>query len=182
MLLDFMGITCAGAIALKMSAFNESFKAAFPFSSLLAKTPGGVQTKVLGTEFTVKAYAQSNEVQVMVRSGIVQVSDSTHILDTLRTNQQLSYRQQEHIAKRTEGALQDWRTGDIVLNNAPFTEVARILENRYGLQVVYNTKMVSAYTFTLHISKQITATELLAILKDISGLQYEINNGKVTIH
>ena len=153
-----------------------------PQHPFVVKTPGGVQTKVLGTEFTVKAYPQSNEVQVMVRSGIVQVSDGARILDTLRANQQLSYRQQEHATKRTEGIMDDWRTGNSALNNAPFTEVARMLENRYGLQVIYKAKDVAAYRFTLHISKQTTAADMLEMLKDISGLQYELNNGKVIIH
>ena len=162
-----------------MAFFSVRKDAQHPF---LVKTPSGVQAKVLGTEFTVKAYSQSNEVQVMVKSGIVQVSDGTHILDTLRANQQLNYRQQEHISKRTEGALQDLRTGDLVLSNAPFTEVARVLENRYGLQVKYNTKEVEVYSFTLHIGKQTTAAGMLEMLKDISGLPYEINNATVTIH
>jgi ferric-dicitrate binding protein FerR (iron transport regulator) len=153
-----------------------------PHHPFLVKTPKGVQTKVMGTEFTVKAYTQSTDVQVMVKSGIVQVSDNDRILDTLRANQQLSYRQTEHTIKRTEGILDDWRTGEIALQHAPFTEVARLLEKRYGLQVIYNAKDVEAYNFTLHISKQTTAADMLEMLKDISGLAYELNNNKVTIH
>ena len=153
-----------------------------PQHPFLVKTPSGLQTKVLGTEFTVKAWTQSTDVQVMVRSGIVQVADDARILDTLKANQQLSYQQAEHTIKRTESILDDWRTGDIALKNAPFTEVARILEKRYGLQVVYNAKEVGAYSFTIHISKQTTAADLLEMLKEISGLAYERNNNKVTIH
>jgi ferric-dicitrate binding protein FerR (iron transport regulator) len=148
----------------------------------LVKTPGGVQTKVLGTEFTVKAYTQSEEVQVMVSEGIVQVSDSTHVLGILKVNQQLSYRLHAHATKRTEGTLEDWRTGDIVLNNAPFAEVARILETRYGLQVAFNAGNVATYRFNLRISKNTAAADMLEMLKDISGLAYTLNDNKVTIH
>lgn len=148
----------------------------------LVKTPGGVQTKVLGTEFTVKAYTQSNEVQVMVSEGTVQVSDSNHILGILTANQQISYQQHAHVTKRTEGALEDWRAGDIVLNNAPFAEVARVLENRYGLQVAYNAADIASYRFTLRISKNTVVADMLEILKDISGLAYTLNGNKVTIH
>ncbi|HEY8894793.1 MAG TPA: FecR domain-containing protein [Niastella sp.] len=162
-----------------MAFFSVQKNAQLPF---LVKTPRGVQTKVLGTEFTVKAYTHAKEIQVMVTSGIVQVSDSTGILGILKADQQLSYRQETHVTQRTDGVLDDWRTGDIALRNASFSEVARILETRFGLQVVYNEKAVAAYSFTLRIKNNTTAAEMLEMLKEISGLSYELNNGKVIIH
>jgi transmembrane sensor len=148
----------------------------------LVKTANGVQAKVLGTQFTVKAYTQSEEVQVMVSEGIVQVADSAVVLGILKANQQLSYQQNVHITKRTEGVPADWRTGDLFLNNASFSEVVRILENHYGLQVTFNAEAVAAYRFNLRISKNTTAAEMLEMLKDISGLVYTLKDNKVTIH
>jgi ferric-dicitrate binding protein FerR (iron transport regulator) len=162
-----------------MAFFSVRKYAKQPF---LVKTPDGVQAKVLGTEFTVKAYSQSEEVQVMVSSGTVQVSDSSRILGVLTANQQISYQQHVHATKRTEGALEDWRTGGHTFNNASFAEVARILENRYSLHVVYNAASVASFRFNFRISKHTSALEMLEMLKDISGLAYTLNNNKVTIH
>jgi len=162
-----------------MAFFSVRKNAQLPF---LVKTLRGVQTKVLGTEFTVKAYTQANEVQVMVTSGIVQVADSTGLLGTLKADQQLSYQPKAHITKLTEGKLDDWRTGNIALRNASFAELVHILENRFGLQVVYNERSVAAYSFTLRIDEHTTAAGLLEILKEISGLAYEYHNGKIIIH
>jgi transmembrane sensor len=162
-----------------MAFFSVRKNAKLPF---LVNTQSGVQTKVLGTEFTVKAYAQSKEVQVMVSSGIVQVSDSTGVLGILKANQQLSYGQDAHITKRTEGKLEDWRSGDITLKNASFVEIVRILKNRYGLKVEFNAEDVASYRFNLRISKNSSAAEILEMLKDISGLAYTLNDNKVTIH
>lgn len=162
-----------------MAYFAVQKNASQPF---LVKTPGGVQTKVLGTAFTVKAYRQSKEVQVMVSSGIVEVSDSTGVLGILKADQQLSYGQEAHSTKRTEGKLEDWRTGDIVLKNASFTELVRILEKRYDLHVVFNSASVASMRFTLRISNNTTAAELLETLKDISGLAYTLSDNRVTIH
>jgi ferric-dicitrate binding protein FerR (iron transport regulator) len=162
-----------------MAFFSVRKHAKLPF---LVKTPGGVQTKVLGTEFTVKAYTQSDEVQVMVSEGTVQVSDSTYILGILTANQQISYLQHAHGAKRTEGALEDWRAGGRTFSNASFAEVARILETRYGLQVAFNAADVASYRFNFRISKHTSALEMLEMLKDISGLAYTFNDNKVTIH
>ncbi|MCS3802270.1 FecR family protein [Niastella sp. OAS944] len=162
-----------------MAFFSVRKNAQLPF---VVKTLRGVQTKVLGTEFTVKAYTQEEEVQVMVTSGIVQVSDSAGMLGILKADQQLSYQPKAHITKLSEGKLDDWRTGNIALRDASFAELARIMENRFGLQVVYNERSVAAFRFTLRINEQTTAEDLLEMIKDISGLLYEYNNGKVIIH
>jgi transmembrane sensor len=161
-----------------MAFFSVRKNAKQPF---LVKAPGGLQTKVLGTGFTVKAYAQTKEVQVMVSSGIVEVSDSTGVLGILKADQQLSYGQ-DAPTKRTEGKLEDWRTGDLALKNASITEIARILEKRYGMHVVYNTADVASMRFTLRISNHTSAADLLEMLKDISGLAYTLNGNTVTIH
>ena len=162
-----------------MAFFSVRKHAKQPF---LVKTPGGVQAKVLGTRFTVKAYTQSEEVQVMVSEGTVQVSDSTHILGILTANQQISYLQHAHATKRTDGTLEDWRTGGLVFDNASFAEIARILKNRYGLQVLYNAASVATLRFNFRISKYTTAVEMLEMVKDISGLGYTLNDKIVTIH
>jgi ferric-dicitrate binding protein FerR (iron transport regulator) len=162
-----------------MAFFSVQEQAAHPF---IVNLPGGVQAKVLGTGFTVKKYRQSEEVQIMVSTGAVQVSDSTGILGVLKTGQQLSYQQAAHTTTRTEGTPEDWRTGNLTISNASFAEVARILENRYGLHVTYNAANVATYRFTLRISKETTVAEVLEMLKDISGLEYTLANDKVTVH
>jgi ferric-dicitrate binding protein FerR (iron transport regulator) len=162
-----------------MAFFSVQQQTEHPF---IVNVAGGVQAKVLGTAFTVKAYLQSEDVQVMVTSGAVQVSDSTGILGMLKAGQQLSYLLASHTATRTEGMPEDWRTGDLSISNASFAEVARILENRYSLQVVFNDTTVASYRFTLRIGKQASAAEVLEMLKDISGLTYTLDNGKVTVH
>lgn len=162
-----------------MAFFSVQQQAEHPF---IVNVPGGVQAKVLGTGFTVKAYRQSEDVQVMVSSGAVEVSDSTGVLGILKAGQQLSYLPGAHTTTRTEGIQEDWRTGNLAISNASFAEVARILENRYSLQTTFNAADVASYRFTLRISKQATAAEVLEMLKDISGLEYTLSNGKVTVH
>lgn len=162
-----------------MAFFSVQQQAEHPF---IVNVPGGVQAKVLGTGFTVKAYRQLEDVQVMVSSGAVEVSDSTGVLGILKAGQQLSYLPGVHTVTRSEGIQEDWRTGNLAISNASFAEVARILENRYGLQIAFNAADVASYRFTLRISKQATAAEVLEMLKDISGLEYTLSNGMVTVH
>jgi transmembrane sensor len=162
-----------------MAFFSVQQQAKHPF---IVKVTGGVQAKVLGTGFTVKKYSQSEAVQIMVSSGAVQVSDSTGVLGVLKAGEQLSYQQALHTATRTAETPEDWRTGNMVISNASFAEVARILENHYGLQVTFNAAKVASLRFTLRISKETAVTEVLEILKDISGLEYTLDHNKLTVH
>lgn len=162
-----------------MAFFSVQQQTEHPF---IVKAPGGVKAKVLGTGFTVKKYRQSDEVQIMVSSGAVLVSDSTHTLGILKAGQQLSYQQTAHTTTRTDETPEDWRTGNLTISNASFAEVARILENHYGLQVTFNAAKVASYRFTLRISKQSTVAEVLEMLKDISGLEYTLADNKLTVH
>lgn len=162
-----------------MAFFEVKQQTKHPF---IVSIPGGLQAKVLGTGFTVRKYAQSENVAIMVSSGAVQVTDSTGVLGILKAGQQLHYQLVDHAATRTEGVIEDWRDGNLAISNASFQEVARILENHYGLQVVFNAANVASYRFTLRINKQDTAADVLEMLKDISGLEYTFTGNKVTIH
>ncbi|SHM76024.1 FecR family protein [Chitinophaga sp. CF418] len=162
-----------------MAFFEVKQQTDYPF---IVSVPGGIQAKVLGTGFTVRKYAQSENVAIMVSSGAVQVTDSAGMSSILKAGQQLHYQLTDHIATRTEGDVEDWRDGNLAISDASFQEVARILENRYGLQVTFNAANVASYCFTLRINKQDTAADVLEMLKDISGLEYTFTGNKVIIH
>lgn len=162
-----------------MAFFSVSRQTELPFT---VNTPGGLQVKVLGTAFTVKAYRGLQDMQVSVTSGAIQVSDSTGVLGVLKADQQILYHQDTRKAIRSTGPEDDWRTGNMELNDAPFAEVARILENRYGLQVAFNNEDIARYRFNLRINRQAGAEEILEMLQDISGLDYTFENGRITVY
>ncbi|NML40279.1 DUF4974 domain-containing protein [Chitinophaga sp. G-6-1-13] len=161
-----------------LAYFSVAPGASQPFT---VSTPAGIQTKVLGTEFSVKAYQGVGYIQVSVRSGKVQVADSAAVLGVLEAGQQIVYQLGTHTATRGEGPVDDWRNGDLTLLDASFTEVARILQNHYGVQVSYDTAMMAAYRFNLRIAAKTPLAEALDMLKDLSGMTYTLSNDRVTI-
>jgi len=162
-----------------MAFFSVQQQAAHPF---IVHIPGHVKVKVLGTAFTVKKYSQSENAEIIVSSGAVQVSDSTGVLGILKGGQQISYQETSHTVTRTADIPEDWRSGTVALSNASFAEVARILENYYGLKVTSDITKVSSYRFNFRINKQTTAVDVLEMLKDISGLEYTLIDNQVTVH
>ncbi|RAJ76615.1 ferric-dicitrate binding protein FerR (iron transport regulator) [Chitinophaga dinghuensis] len=152
--------------------------ASHPF---IVSTTAGIQAKVLGTEFSVKAYNGLPNVTIHVESGAVQVSDSTQVLGVLKAGQQIEYQLGTHTAIRNEGIEDNWRQGSLTLQNVTFAEVARILHNRYQVEVLYDSAIVSPYRFNLRIDSKTTLEEVMEMLKDLSGMTYTLSNGQVKI-
>lgn len=161
-----------------MAYFTVAKGASHPFT---VSTPAGIQAKVLGTEFTVKAYESVPYIQVAVREGVVQVSDSNAVIGTLKAGQEIVYQLDAHTATRTDGPVNDWRKGNLTLLNSSFTEVARILQNRYQAKVTFDTAMMAPYRFNLQINEQTSLEDMMEILKALSGMTYTLSNGQVTV-
>ncbi|MBV8252032.1 MAG: FecR domain-containing protein [Chitinophaga sp.] len=163
-----------------LAHFSVAPGASHPF---IVSTDAGVQAKVLGTEFSVKAYHGLAFIQVNVESGMVQVSDSNQVLGVLKAGQEVIYQLATQTATRNEGIQQDdtWRQGGLTLQNVSFAEVVRMLQNRYQVEVVYDREMMSPYRFNLQIDKNTPLEEVMEMLKDLSGMTYTLSNGRVTI-
>lgn len=161
-----------------LAYFAVAPAASYPFT---VSTASGIVAKVLGTEFSVKAYHGLQDIQVYVSVGMVQVSDSNHVLGVLEAGQQIVYQQATHTATRLDEQVDDWRQGSLLLQHVSFGEVARILQNRYQIRVTYDTAMMSSYRFNLRITDKASLDEVLEMLKDLSGMTYTLHDGQVTI-
>ncbi len=161
-----------------LAHFSVAPGASHPF---IVSTTAGIQAKVLGTAFSVKAYNGLPSITVHVESGAVQVSDSSQILGVLKAGQQVIYQLETRTAIRNEGIQDNWRQGSLTLQNVTFAEVARILHNRYQVEVVYDSAIVSPYRFNLQIDNKTTPEDVMEMLKDLSGMTYTLSNGRVKI-
>lgn len=161
-----------------LAYFTVKSAASHPFT---VSTASGLAVKVLGTEFSVKAYKGVSDIQVSVGSGRVQVSDSSHVLGVLEAGQQIVYQLTTKTAIREEGQLEDWRAGSLQLNHVSFAEVARILQDLYQVPVSYDAALMSSYRFNIRIAKDASLNDVLETLKDLSGMTYTLQDGRVSI-
>lgn len=144
-------------------------------------TPDEVQVEVLGTEFSVSDRGEHN--QVVLASGKVQVSIASQA--SRQHGKQVVMRpgQLVEISEKTRGitrkevdpqAYLAWIHNKLVFDNTSLAEIARLLSQDYGYQVVFADKKLAelrltasfevtnlnnlletlAETFNLHIEKQ----------------------------
>ena len=143
-----------------------------------------VQTEVLGTSFSVKAYRSLPEVMVKVASGKVQVRDSLRILDYVFPNEQLTYRfATGHFEKKsvTADEIMGWRSRQLVFYRASFQEIALAVENRYQVKMDYNPLDVAHLQLTLKASSDWSLEQILDMLTTLSSTHYSLYNQHVKI-
>lgn len=143
-----------------------------------------VQTEVLGTSFSIKAYHSLPVVKVKVATGKVQVRDSLRILDYVFPNEQLTYRfATGHFEKKSVEAdeIMGWRSRQLVFYRASFQEIALAIENRYQVKLDYNPRDVAHLQLTLKASSDWSLEQVLDMLATLSNTHYALYDQHVKI-
>ncbi|WP_294079068.1 FecR family protein [Proteiniphilum sp. UBA5384] len=152
-----------------------------PGRPFIVHTPDGMNARVLGTSFNIKAYHQLESQVVSVKTGCVQVSNETGEKVLLDVNQKAIFHAatQQITAGLTDGtAAADWRSGLIVLEHVGMNELAFRLKQYYGVEVVNKavSEEMEIYT-SFHIS-----TPLEHVVKNVAnvfGVFYKIENNTI---
>ena len=153
-----------------------------------------VTTKVLGTSFTIKAHPGEKNITVAVKTGKVSVythqaksKAPSHSNETILTpNQQVVYNRKDNKVSRMLVAdpqaivpaeeIQKWH-----FEEASVTEIFTALEKIYGVDIVFNEKLLSSCTLTTSISDGPIFKRLDIICKAI-GTTYTVEETQIVIN
>ncbi|HYH57029.1 MAG TPA: FecR domain-containing protein, partial [Anseongella sp.] len=151
----------------------------------------GIQTRVLGTSFNVQAYKGQKAMRVVVLTGKVEVSAPRDAKGgekekvVLQASQMATYTHSEKQLNRTEvpdvEQYTAWKTGRLIFNQTPMSEVALRLEQEFGLKIKMENSAIERCKITGRFDKsQSAGLTLEAICKSIEA-RYRIENGTVFI-
>ncbi|TZF83882.1 DUF4974 domain-containing protein [Pedobacter sp. BS3] len=148
---------------------------------------GDIQTAVLGTTFKVRAFDNENRTTVSVATGKVQVSQlqagQTRVLGLLTPGEQIQWNAETGTAQKTEirtTDLQKWKQGELVFRNVRMDSLCKELERNYNVQIVFANPRIAAYRISASF-EQISITDVMKILGNTAGINYQINNGIITL-
>jgi len=145
-----------------------------------------VRTRVLGTSFNINSYETLNKAAVTVATGRVQVSTPAKVLGVITPGLQVSYsilNGSYQIDKSDASQAHSWTTGQTILSNAPFEEVALAIKNVYGTQLISQNKTAVHYKYNLHINTTHTLDETMKIICSVHQNTYKRrNNNEVIIY
>lgn len=142
---------------------------------------GNIHTAVLGTAFNIQFYKKLSNIRVTVVRGKVEVGSQKESYGMLIRNQQLEVR--PHLQKRVllnvdAGKVADWKNNLVNLYNVPFDELALRIGNSFNVHVNYSHDQANKLT-TIHYSSAYRLEDVLRMIADIHGLNYQINGKEV---
>jgi transmembrane sensor len=148
-------------------------------------------TKVLGTSFNVKAYAEDKNVTVKVNSGKVTVfkKDKEKNLEPetkgllLVPNQQVIFSKLEESLERTlvdKPVILDKQSEefDYSYRNTSVIKILKQLEKAYGVELIYNEKAIINCSITTNLN-QLPLFEKLDLIAIAIDAKYKVIDGKV---
>lgn len=156
-----------------------------------------IVTKVLGTSFTVKAFDNDKEVKVMVKTGKVNViqqkslniKDITNKADlggiSLTANQQATYQREEHKLIKAELVKPQFlalsnNTQSFTFKSTPISEVFVQLSQAYGIEIVFDEKVMSKCTFTATLGTEPLDEKMKWICAAIDA-DYQVSGGRIFV-
>ncbi len=124
---------------------------------------GGTQVKVLGTSFNVRAYPGAETVEVVVKTGKVEVTgknskiaDTANAIFLVKGDKGTFYNETKSLVKSVNTNINflAWKTNDIVFNETPLNEVVKCLEKVYHIEIRLNDAEIEKLPLTAHFNKK----------------------------
>ncbi|MFT3995563.1 MAG: DUF4974 domain-containing protein [Dysgonomonas sp.] len=143
-----------------------------------------ISLTVLGTEFNVKAYTDERETIATLASGSIQVVTNDNKAYIMKPDEQLIYNNITKETKLHEVPANDisiWRDGYIVFNNTPLDEILHIVERRYNVTFDIQGRKLANDTYSLKFKNSTPLDEVLAVLSDIVGFTYRVDNNRKVV-
>jgi transmembrane sensor len=145
---------------------------------------GHVTTKVVGTAFNIRAYANQPDVIVSVKRGKVQVSKNDTLVATLIKGQEVTVTaaiQQPEIQTTKESRVADWTAGQLSYTSRPFGDILHDLERNYNVTINLTANDLEQEVVTTSFRRDIGVEEALDILCELTNTQLKKEKGKYQI-
>ena len=144
-----------------------------------------LNVEVLGTRFNLFAYPEIGQIATTLEEGAVQVrlQDEEGKTFHLVPDEQLVYYIESgsvDVRKVVSADYSDWREGGLLFDNYSFTDIIRILQRTYGLDIHLQTSAYNKNLLTVHFNKNESVENIFMLLKElIPGLEYKIDGKSI---
>lgn len=142
---------------------------------------GNLKTTVLGTSFNIKAWPEDEDVSVTVTKGKVKVGNENKVLGTVVQNQQLTFvKLKANIIRKEVDARKhlSWKEQDLLLDDVTISEVAKLLEDRYDVEITCEEELIQPERFTITILKNESLEHVLLSICEFNNASYQYEKDK----
>ena len=149
-------------------------------------TAGDVRTRVLGTSFNVKAYADEDDVLATLFTGRVEVAPIRDLARrvVLSPGRQADWNARAGRMEVSEVDLRHaaaWRRGMFIFDSEKIGDITRQIERWYGVHFVYRIPNKDAYTFNGYFNRDDSLQLILDEFSYIGNLEFQIKQDTVYV-
>lgn len=146
-----------------------------------------LDVQALGTVFTVESYPDGFYTTATLEEGSIQIDTKgkEHLTSILKPNDQLVYSHKDHTIHihQVDAALYGMeRNGYLIFENVSFNQLMASLERRFNIVIHYNSQKYAGDYYNVKFAPKETLTDVLAILKQLVGLNYQVKGNVVIIN
>ncbi|WP_455592548.1 FecR family protein [Bacteroides sp.] len=146
-----------------------------------------IEVKVLGTKFSVKAYEDDNDIEVILAEGSVRLIDKKDLQDSflLKPEQQAIYSKVDGkvaIRKVMASQANNWTKGIHFFDDLTLEQIARQLEKSFNVPFVFKDNSKKKLTFYGDFRKEDSLDDILMIMSSSGKFHYRKTHSVIEIY
>lgn len=149
----------------------------------------GVNVKVLGTKFNVKAYADENQIETSLFEGKVNLllndpSSDQQVVKEVKPGQSFAYSKTDHqlaANKFPQDEIDGWKKNQLIFKDDTFSNLVRRVERWYDVKVVYDEKQFNDRRLTVELYEGERLERLMNIISLALSVDYKYEKGEIIL-
>jgi len=149
----------------------------------------GVDVKVLGTKFNVKAYADENQIETSLFEGKVNLllndpSSTQQIEKEVEPGQSFIYSKADHqlaANKFPQDEINGWKKNQLIFKDDTFSNLVKKVERWYDVKVVYDEEQFNDRRLTVELYEGERLDRLLNIISMALSVDYKYEKGEIRL-
>lgn len=148
----------------------------------------GLNVKVLGTRFNVKAYADEDQIETSLFEGKVNLvldnQENNQVEKEVRPGQSFVYSKTNHqlVTNRfPQDEITGWKNNQLIFKDDTFSNLVRKIERWYDVQVVYDEKQFSDRRLTVELYEEERLERLMEIISLALSVDYKYEKEKIIL-
>lgn len=145
---------------------------------------GKVQTKVLGTAFNINARNSSDNIEVTVTRGKVQVGDTEKIYGIITPNQQIKVNKNTLLFEQntiSAAVVTEWKSNYLILDDINMEEAVALISQKYKVHILLSNEKIKNCRITASFLNEEDLDHVLKVICSVTETEYRYNKAESII-
>ena len=145
---------------------------------------GKIQTRVLGTAFNINAKNSSDNIEVTVARGKVQVGDTQKVYGVITPNQQIKVNKSTlNFEQNTINAaiVTEWKSNYLILDDINMTEAVALISQKYKVQISIQNEKIKNCRITASFLNEEDLDHVLKVISSVLETDYHYDKAGAVI-